>query len=121
MARFYQFLYVLTGFLVISTAQNFITAKPKIIASAPNKTIEVLDSEDGSAFLSYIFLRDEDLVEFEIEVETTGYVGFGISPNGGMVGADIFIGGVYENGTSYHFVSNNVGILLAKSWQNWQN
>lgn len=41
-------------------------------------------------------------ITFEVEVETKGYVGFGVSPSGSMAGADIFIAGVHDNGTSYH-------------------
>ncbi|XP_068226831.1 DBH-like monooxygenase protein 1 isoform X1 [Palaemon carinicauda] len=37
--------------------------------------------------------RTEDIV-FEVHVATTGYVGFGFSPNGGMTGSDVIIGGV---------------------------
>ncbi|XP_077992069.1 DBH-like monooxygenase protein 1 homolog [Glandiceps talaboti] len=35
-------------------------------------------------------------ITFEIHVETLGYVGFGISPNGGMANADIVIGWVKD-------------------------
>ncbi|XP_019853641.1 PREDICTED: DBH-like monooxygenase protein 2 homolog [Amphimedon queenslandica] len=37
---------------------------------------------------------------FAVRVETTGWVGFGISPNGGMVGSDMVIGWV-QDGRSY--------------------
>jgi len=40
-------------------------------------------------------------ITFIIAAETLGYVGFGISPNGGMDGADMVIGGVHPNGFSY--------------------
>lgn len=42
----------------------------------------------------------ETTITFEMEVETTGYVGFGFSPNGEMALSDIVIGGV-ENGKPY--------------------
>jgi len=44
---------------------------------------------------------DEKSVVFNITAKTTGFVGFGLSRAGGMEGADIVIGGVFENGTSY--------------------
>ena len=43
-------------------------------------------------------------ISFAVRVQTTGWVGFGISPNGGMVGSDVIIGGV-QNGRSYFNVS----------------
>ena len=44
-------------------------------------------------------------VTFEVKAQTTGYVGFGLNTIGGMTGADIVIGGVFDNGTSYFSVS----------------
>ncbi|XP_031437893.1 DBH-like monooxygenase protein 1 homolog [Clupea harengus] len=43
---------------------------------------------------------DDTTVTFELEVETTGYVGFGFSSNGAMALSDIVIGGV-SNGKPY--------------------
>jgi len=47
---------------------------------------------------------DKKEVEFHTIVETLGFVGFGISPNGGMKHADIVIGGVHSNNTEYFSV-----------------
>lgn len=33
-------------------------------------------------------------IEFQLTVNTTGWVGFGLSPNGNMIAADIVIGGM---------------------------
>ncbi|XP_024275743.1 DBH-like monooxygenase protein 1 homolog [Oncorhynchus tshawytscha] len=43
---------------------------------------------------------DRRTITFEIEVETRGYIGFGLSPNGAMASSDIVIGGVTD-GTPY--------------------
>ncbi|KAJ8385923.1 hypothetical protein AAFF_G00178850 [Aldrovandia affinis] len=43
---------------------------------------------------------DESKITFEAEVETKGYIGFGLSPNGAMALSDIVIGGV-EKGKPY--------------------
>jgi len=40
-------------------------------------------------------------ITFTITAETLGYIGFGMSPNGGMDGADMAIGGVHPDGFSY--------------------
>ncbi|XP_077997834.1 DBH-like monooxygenase protein 1 [Glandiceps talaboti] len=39
---------------------------------------------------------DDKTITFEVHAETLGYVGFGISPNGGMTNADIVIGWVKD-------------------------
>ncbi|PRD29095.1 UNVERIFIED_CONTAM: moxd1 [Trichonephila clavipes] len=40
---------------------------------------------------------DDREIEFKVEVETHGYVGFGLSPNGGMAGSDIVTGWIKED------------------------
>ena len=47
-------------------------------------------------------------VTFEVKAQTTGYVGFGVNTIGGMQEADIVIGGVFDNGTSYFAVCPNI-------------
>lgn len=42
----------------------------------------------------------DDEIQFEAHCKTTGWVGFGLSPNGGMTDADIVIGWV-KNGFGY--------------------
>ena len=52
---------------------------------------------------------DSRSISFLVVAETLGYVGFGFSTDGMMVGADIVIGGVYDdNGRSYFAVSCNM-------------
>jgi hypothetical protein len=43
-----------------------------------------------------------DTVKITLEVETSGYVGFGFSPSGTMHGAELFIGGVAADGKSLY-------------------
>uniref|UniRef100_A0A8C1VL51 Monooxygenase, DBH-like 1 n=1 Tax=Cyprinus carpio TaxID=7962 RepID=A0A8C1VL51_CYPCA len=43
---------------------------------------------------------DESTITFEVQVETRGYIGFGLSPTGAMSSSDIVIGGVL-NGSPY--------------------
>lgn len=44
-------------------------------------------------------------ISFAVEAQTTGWVGFGISTGRGqMIGADIVIGGVTDNGNQYFSV-----------------
>ena len=47
--------------------------------------------------------QEEDGVTMEVQVETHGWVGLGFSSNGGMTGADIFLGWIKDDGsTIYH-------------------
>ncbi|XP_078593907.1 DBH-like monooxygenase protein 1 homolog [Branchiostoma floridae x Branchiostoma japonicum] len=54
---------------------------------------ETLD-EAGKYNLFWKF--DEEKIEFEAHVQTKGWVGLGLSPNGGMPGSDIVIGWVKD-------------------------
>lgn len=47
---------------------------------------------------------DTEIIVFTLNVQTTGYVGFGISMNPSMAGADIVIGGVRDDGSTYFAV-----------------
>ena len=40
-------------------------------------------------------------VSFAVRVQTTGWIGFGLSPNGQMPGSDVVIGWVNDNGDSF--------------------
>lgn len=42
-----------------------------------------------------------EIVYFNVTAETNGFVGFGLSPNGGMSGADILIAGLTPEGITY--------------------
>ena len=43
-------------------------------------------------------------IHFAVNVSTTGWVGFGVSPNGQMPGSDVVIGWVAANGKIYFHV-----------------
>src|SRR5688572_31726597 len=55
---------------------------------------EILD--DGNYVVDWYIDYEATRVDFTVTVKTTGFVGFGLSPNGGMTGADIVIGGVRD-------------------------
>ncbi len=44
-------------------------------------------------------------INFTVTAETHGSIGFGLSSNGKMTGADIIIGGVFSGGRSYFKVT----------------
>ncbi|XP_078508637.1 putative DBH-like monooxygenase protein 2 [Lissotriton helveticus] len=65
--------------------------------------------EDGTVELLWGLDRAARLAVFELRAQTTGWLGFGLSPNGGMDGADIVIGGVFPNKTVYFSDYHGVG------------
>lgn len=75
---------------------------------------EITESLDPQG--KYNFTRWVDMemkrIEFEVSVETTGFIGFGLSYTGNMVGADVVIGGVYNDGNSYFTVRSLPRFLI---------
>ena len=65
---------------------------------------QMLDS-DGMYWLHWSFDIEENTISFAVNVSTTGWVGFGLSPNGQMPGSDVVIGWVDDRGTTYFHVS----------------
>ena len=56
--------------------------------------------------------ENQDQITFEVTVRTLGFIGFGIAPKASMMEADLIIGGVYDDGTTYF----QVFILFFQSW-----
>ncbi|XP_068810334.1 putative DBH-like monooxygenase protein 2 [Struthio camelus] len=61
-----------------------------------------------SSFLdpsNMVYLRwdhnEQELMTFELQVLTTGWVAFGFSPHGKLPGSDIVMGGIFPNGSIY--------------------
>ncbi|KAM3603176.1 uncharacterized protein V6R79_017748 [Siganus canaliculatus] len=53
-------------------------------------------------------------ITFKLVVNTTGWVGFGFSPNGGMKGSDIVMGGLGPSGNyfkDYHATGNSMPVV----------
>ena len=61
-------------------------------------------AEDGGLYeLYWNFDNDAETISFAVRVQTTGWVGFGISPNGQMPNSDVVIGWVTDDGeTVFH-------------------
>uniref|UniRef100_A0A8D0DGG4 Monooxygenase, DBH-like 1, like n=1 Tax=Sander lucioperca TaxID=283035 RepID=A0A8D0DGG4_SANLU len=59
--------------------------------------MEYLD-QNNLVCLKWGFDNPQGNITFKLVVNTTGWVGFGFSPNGGMKGSDIVIGGVGPSG-----------------------
>lgn len=74
-------------------------------ASDPSMPFMVYLDRDDLVCLKWGFDNVEGNIVFELSVNTTGWIGFGLSPNGGMKGADMVIGG-YKSSGSYFSVSH---------------
>ena len=56
--------------------------------------VEILPNDEYVLFWKF----DEETITFEVHGKTTGWVGFGLSPNGGMAGSDMVIGWIPSDG-----------------------
>ena len=57
---------------------------------------------------------EEEMIELAVNVSTTGWIGFGLSPNGQMLGSDVLIGWISNDGVetiSVHTVYNFIYLL----------
>ena len=62
-------------------------------------------AENGGLYeLYWAFDNAAETISFAVRVQTTGWVGFGLSPNGQMPNSDVVIGWV-DNGEVYFTVS----------------
>ncbi|CAF2984106.1 unnamed protein product [Rotaria sp. Silwood2] len=65
---------------------------------------------------------DEKEIMFELHIKSTGWVALGISPAGGMKGADIAIGWVESSGNVYlqdRYATTNARPVLDNTTQDW--
>ncbi|XP_029620994.1 DBH-like monooxygenase protein 2 homolog [Salmo trutta] len=78
--------------------------------------VENLDA-DSNVILKWGFSEVQGTIMFQLTVKTTGWLGFGFSPNGGMAASDIVMGGVGPNGTyfmDYHATGNSFPLVDKK-------
>lgn len=72
------------------------------IAAAATEFTITLDGQDKyNVTWSYEGTTKDDYVTFTITCETTGWVGLGLSPNGGMAGADLAVAWVSADGEAF--------------------
>jgi hypothetical protein len=102
------FLFLTLGIFSFATIFTHVNSKSLGVRKW-KKEVEPLDPE-GKYLLSWEVDLDLESVVFNVEVETRGFVGFGISPSGNMDGADIFISGVDSiSGFNYAFDMHGIG------------
>jgi len=54
--------------------------------------------QNGLYELYWNYNLTQQTISFAVRVQTTGWVGFGVSPNGQMPGSDVVIGWIDNNG-----------------------
>ena len=81
---------------VLASLFAFAASAHDLSAEYPFRTT-LLDSGDDFYELYWRFDRQLKNITFAVRVNTTGWVGFGLSPNGGMTNSDVVIGWVNNN------------------------
>ena len=79
----------------------FIAILPVALANYP---FSVTLREDAYT-ISWNFNREDETIFFMVNASTTGWVGFGLSPDGGMANSDVVIGWVDDSGNAFLHVS----------------
>lgn len=77
----------------------------RVLAESYEHSLVLLNKSDSLYDLYWSFNRKAETISFAVRVKTTGWVGFGLSPNGGMTGSDIVIGWVDDDGKAFLHVS----------------
>lgn len=80
-----QFLRVLLTFILVGVKTSEPVLSP-LVPSEDYTHVEVVNEDDPSQYQIFWKLINEDEIQFELHCKTTGWVGFGLSPNGGMAG-----------------------------------
>ena len=64
------------------------------------------NAEEGGLYeLYWTFDNVAETISFAVRVQTTGWIGFGISPNGQMPNSDVVVGWVTDDGRTMFHVS----------------
>lgn len=62
---------------------------------------------EDTYWLYWNFSNAKETIKFAVQVKTTGWIGFGISPNGQMPESDVVIGWIDDYSTAVFHVCNN--------------
>ena len=99
--------------LLVVSALSLVSCARDLSVSYPFKVILNPADKGGLYELYWTFDNEAETIKFAVRVETTGWVGFGLSPNGQMPNSDVVIGWVKNDGeTIFHVRSYNYRTLL---------
>lgn len=88
----------LTTFIGLLT---FCVVQAKVPRPTPTRHFDHFVQLDATGQYWLFWTSNDTHVTFETHVNTHGYVGFGISPNGNMFPADVIVGGVKDGQTYF--------------------
>jgi hypothetical protein len=95
-----QIFHLVIHILIFVVLHDTATLKPlkPLVPSEDDYTHSIAADEDNpNQYVLLWKIINEEEIQFEVHVKTSGWVGLGISPNGGMSGSDIVIGWVKDN------------------------
>ena len=72
----------------------------------------LLDDQGQTYELYWNYSIAAETIHFAVNVSTTGWVGFGLSPNGQMPGSDVVIGWIAADGSEHFHVRSDYTALL---------
>jgi hypothetical protein len=100
--------------IIVSVCINTLKGAPTPTVSYANS----LELQPNAYYLFWNFTKTDIL--FEIQVKTTGWAGFGISPNGGMDGSDVIVTWIGSDGkanfTDRHIKNRDVIVDKTQNW-----
>ena len=101
--RVYSFVVFLAAFPVISSVH--------VQDLETNYDFNAILDDEAEYILYWKFDLEQENITFAVRVQTTGWIGFGLSPNGRMPQSDVVIGWVNDSGRNFFDVSY-VNIIL---------
>ena len=66
-------------------------------------------------WLYWNFNKATEEIKFAVRVKTTGWIGFGLSPNGQMPGSDVVIGWLDDQGTHFNVIKTEICLQIILS------
>ena len=98
--------YLLLSSVLLFSLLGFCQSITQLENSYPFSHVLREDAEGNPLYtLHWNFSAVEETITFAVNVSTNGWVGLGISPNGGMVNSDVAIGWVNDEGEVFFRVS----------------
>ena len=98
---------------VLACALSLAACTQDLSATYPFKATLNTAENGGLYELYWTFDNAAENISFAVRVQTTGWVGFGISPNGQMPNSDVVIGWV-DNGQTFFHVSFEQNVLVLR-------
>ncbi|XP_078507305.1 DBH-like monooxygenase protein 2 [Lissotriton helveticus] len=97
---------------------------PLVLGQLPDLRFSLTLDTERRVVLQWDFNKTTEEITFDLQVATTGWIGFGLSPSGGVTGADIVIGGVSPAPNQTTYFADYHGIdevtLVQDTVQNYQ-